>query len=57
VPESALPSCVAEAVEATCVCEAGFDPNKAPNNLLADRPGNAAFDYQGLEGQQQSDIE
>ena len=47
VAESAPRSCVAEPVEATCVCGAGFDSYRAPNNLLASEPSLSA---QGMGG-------
>src|SRR6266487_3940270 len=33
---------IAELVDATCVCEAGFDSNRAPNNLFANEPSLSA---------------
>jgi hypothetical protein len=44
VADSAPRSCVAESVEATCVCTAGFDPKKPPNSLLANEPLLSAVD-------------
>jgi hypothetical protein len=44
VAESAPRACVVESVAATCVCAAGFDPKKPPNNLLANEPLLLAVD-------------
>ena len=51
---SAPRSWVAESVEATCVCETGFDPNKAPNNLLANEPSLSAQGTGGSCGSSRS---
>ena len=50
VGESTPGSCVAELVEAICAFGAGFDPNKAPNNLLANEPSLSAQGTGGICG-------
>jgi len=47
VAGSASRPCIVESVEGTCLCEAGFDPNKAPKNLFANEP---ALSVHGMAG-------